>query len=405
MSTNLTGFLDDNNTWTHSLGELQSATVDTLSIGAYITLARSKDFKYTTPYTVRKYGAIMKRQTSKFYVDIDTVTAGLDAWIYGMFFLILMILLFVSWCHERISTHFTSQSKCSNTLWDLLISLFPANAGMWPNQFGATRKLLISTIGYAILILSALYQARLSEQLLIPYPPPVVTLTDIEQLVESGNAQLLVDGDTVRKYVASVSPLFGKAMKTAAQLNFEWIDYGDALYTINTYNAILIDTNNVLMGELLASTECANYVYVPFDDWTRIYRALIIRNGRVDILESMNVIVAERMSFIDTYFQSFQLSEECRQHIFPVYIPNPKFEPLPLLKITGALALLFLFLCSSVFVLFAEIIWYNWRGAKMKTKKEFQTFVIHLNIDNTFSSERREAIFKQYLRLLDVIDT
>ena len=37
------------------------------------------------------------------------------------------------------------------------------------------------------------------------------------------------------------------------------------------------------------------------------------------MLESMNLIVAERMSFVDEYIQTFNLSDECKKRIYPVY--------------------------------------------------------------------------------------
>ncbi len=368
-----------------------------------MTLQKSEYFKYTTPLVIDKYGALLKRQKSPPFVGIHSIAAGVDAQIYGITALILLFLLIVSWCHERFNT---SKYKKANGLWDLLLFTFPSNGRMWRNQFGATRKVLMATGGFAILILSALYEAKLSEQLLIPYPPPVVTLTDIEKLVESGKAQVLADNDAVRKYVSVASPVLSKSMKTAAQLNSPWISFGDVLNTINTNNTIVIDTESILMQELAQSapSECANFVYVSLDEWTRMYTALIMRNGRDDILESMNVIVAERISYVDNFIQSIQLDKECYKHIFPVYTTNPTFVHIQVSKITGALALLFLGLCTSVIILFVEIIWCKWKSVNVGKKGEFQTFVIHLNIDHTFSSAKREEIYWQYKRLLEEID-
>jgi hypothetical protein len=39
----------------------------------------------------------------------------------------------------------------------------------------------------------------------------------------------------------------------------------------------------------------------------------------VNILEFMNVIVAERMSFVHDFIQLNQLNEKCQKHIFPVF--------------------------------------------------------------------------------------
>ncbi len=190
---------------------------------------------------------------------------------------------------------------------------------------------------------------------------------------------------------------------TAEELNSPWISFGDALNTINTNNTILIDTESILMAKS-APSEYAHFVYVSLDEWTRMYTALIMRNGRDNMLESMNVIVAERISYVDNFIQSTQLDEECYKQIFPVYTTNPTFVHIQVSKITGALALLFLGLCTSVIILYLEIIWFQWKNANMGKDNEFQTFIIHLNIDNTFSSAKRKEIYWQYMRLLKEID-
>jgi hypothetical protein len=137
-----------------------------------------------------------------------------------------------------------------------------------------------------------------------------------------------------------------------------------------------------------------------------LYSALIMRKGRVNILDHMNQIVAARMSYVDKHIQLFQLKEECRKHIFPVYAPNPKYESLKLVNVTGAMAFLFVFLSVSVFVLFVEIILVKLKGATMRNEIELQTFdiLMHLRVDNTFSREKRQRILAKYVKLLTLLD-
>jgi hypothetical protein len=170
---------------------------------------------------------------------------------------------------------------------------------------------------------------------------------------------------------------------------------------------VFIETEEVLLDVLstLPPDECANYVFVPFDEWTRVYSSLILRKERGDILESMNLIVAERMSYVNGFIQSFHLDEECHKHIFPVNKPDPIFMPLKLLEITGALAFLLVFLCISVFIFIVEMISAKWSGAEMDVETEFPTFNIQfLQVDKTFSCKKRKEIGALYLRILEVID-
>jgi hypothetical protein len=405
FSTRTSGMRQSNGTWTGALGLMQSATIDTLSTASYMTLKKNIDFTYTTPFVVEKYAALMKRHTTGVYVDIDSLGAGVEFMIYALSFLILLFLLLVSMCHERLNGDISLTHKSSNSFWHLLLSLFPSNGQMWPCQTGVTRKVLMTTSGFGILILSSLYQAKLSEQLLIPYPPPIVTLNDIEHLISSGNARLFIDNTAVREYVSVVSPALSESMNTAEHMNVS-----SYLDMIQTSNVVFIETEYVGLSLLstIPPAECANYVYVPLNEWTHMYSALVMRKGNKQMLEDMNVVVAERMSYVDEYIQTFQLDKECSEHIFPVYEANPKYKSLQLLKITGVLAFLFLFLCISVFILFAEIIWCKCKGAKVETRHEFQTFDIHMlqmRIDHTFSSGKRQEIFTKYLQLLEVIES
>ena len=179
---------------------------------------------------------------------------------------------------------------------------------------------------------------------------------------------------------------------------------------INEYNGIFIDTESTLLDTLadVESSQCADYVYVVFDEWTRMYTALLMGKHKSSMIEAMNAIVAERMSYVDDYIQSFHLNEECRKHIFPTYTPNPKYTPLKLAEFGGVLVFLILFLCVAMFVLLAEMLYNRWTsGRKVEAEDDWNAiFQIHiqLDVDTKFSLDRRKLIFAQYAKLLKVID-
>jgi hypothetical protein len=402
MDTVIGGVLHENGTWTDALGLLQVGVVDTWATASIVTLERSRHFKFTTPYFFHRYVALMKRQTS-IYIDVDSMIAGVDVKVYGIALAIFIFLLCVSLCHERFNSQTTLQR--ANTLWHLLLSLFPSNGSTCPNQSGVTRKLLMATGGFGILILSSLYQAKLSEQLMIPRRPPVVTLKDIEKMITSGNAKLLTYNDAIMKYVASVSPVLRKFAQTTTQLNA----YETKLDAINTRNGIAIEAESSVLLQLSAipPAECANYVFVPFNEWTQIYYSLIMRKERADMLETMNVIVAERMSYVDDYIQSFQLKDECHKHIFPVYTPNPSYLPLPLVKISAPLVFLFSLLCLAFVILFVEIVFFKLNkvnSVKQTTQQcDKDVFEIHFYCNNCVEVIRYVDIdkYRQFLVLSD----
>lgn len=203
------GIRFQNGTWTGALGLLQSGTVDMWAVDALFTSERNRDFLFTTPYSIERYGALMKRPEVEFAIDIDGMTAGIDRSIYGMLFVLLACLFLTCYINELLRP-----SAERNSNWHLLLSLFPWNGQMWPNQCGVTRKLLMTTCGFGILLLSSLYQAKFAEYLMIPYDPPKIALKDIEKAVTSHNAKLMfpfVDSP-VMNYIMNVSSVLATSI-------------------------------------------------------------------------------------------------------------------------------------------------------------------------------------------------
>jgi hypothetical protein len=395
-----------NGTWTDALGLLYDGNVDMLTVGTPVTLDGYNDFLYTTPFIVQKYSALMKRQTGALSIHVNGLTGGIDVSIYGILFAILLFLFCVSWINERCQR----VSNEHNSTWHLLQSFFPLNGEMWPQQTGWTRKVLITTSGFAILILSSLYQAKLSEQLMIPYPPPVITIAHIERAVSSGNARMFFtyENGPVMTYVASVSPILNSSMRVHPPMYYT--ELHDILHQIDTHNAILFETDGLGLHALseLEPTLCVNYVYVTFDEWMRTFSGIIMRKQRDDLLESMNVIVAERMSFVDRHIQSTQLDDECSKHIFPVYTPDPKFHTLVLADFSGAFTFLFTLLTMSGCMLLCEVwVWrYHVRALRPPRKiiEPFET-VLKVHVDATMSTELREQIFMTYVQLVELMNS
>jgi hypothetical protein len=291
--------------------------------------------------------------------------------------------------------------ECRNNIWQVIVSLCPCNGALWPHQTGVTRKCLMATIGFAILILSSLYQAKLSEQLMIPYPPPVVTLKHIESYVASGRARLMINSEDIPtvQYLSDMSSTLKRAMQSNSTVYFNYID--EVLHEISN-DAVLIDAESLALTvlSLMPESECAKYVYVTFEQWTRNYKAIIIRRERGDVLEEMNAIVVERMSYVDDFIQSSQLKEECRKHVFPVHTPDPKYLSLHLANVSGAFAFLFLFLLLACFVLSGEVFANKFYGTKQE-----EHFDIVIEIDSCdIQPDMHEIIFEKYLQFMQLLD-
>jgi hypothetical protein len=390
----------ENGTWTGALGQLQSGIVDIWALDAFVTLERIENgFIYTTPVSIEKFGALMKRQTKMFSIETKSVTAGIGLSVYALLFAFLLANFLISYINERVQ-----QTNERNSIWNLLLSFFPTNGKEWPNPFGLTRKVLMATSGFGILVLSSLYQAKQAEVLMIPIPPPTFTFKDIEYAVSSQDAKLMVyyEDSPILDYIKDMSESLSKSLKYNPAVFLP--NVSSELETINKERGIYIDEEGYLLYllSIIEPNLCQNYLYISFDEWTRSYSAFIMRKERVDILESMNVIIAERMSFVDNFIQANQLNEECRKHIFPVYTPDPKYSPLQLMKINGAFVFLFSFLCLSVCVLIIERISIRWTS--LKNTDESETYEIRIHNYNKLSTETQQIIAEKYLKIRAAIE-
>jgi hypothetical protein len=138
--------------------------------------------------------------------------------------------------------------------------------------------------------------------------------------------------------------------------------------------------------------------------WTNGFGNL--QSGDVDMLETMNFVVAERMSFVDDYIRSYELDKECRKHIFPVYKSDPIYVPLILAEFSGAFAFLFILFSLCFGVLLLENIAIRFETKMMEEKETVKSFEIqYLLIDETTEDAQRAKIFAKYLELLELINT
>ncbi len=382
---------------------LQSGEIHMWSSEAILTEERCDHFLFTTPFMMEKYAALMKRQTTSFDVDIDGITAGIGVNVYAMLLSVFFLLFIVCWLNERW------QYSCErNTKWQIICSLMPCHTSAFQYQIGVTRKILMATGGFGMLILSSLYQAKYSEVLMIPFPPPLVTIKDVERLVSSGNSKLIFfdENSPILHYITNVSEVFADSLHSTNPPMFVTDIEDELISLLNKHNGILFDTESVILDYLSTINPklCSNYVYVTFDDWTRISSSLIMTKGRVDLLESMNVVVAERMSYMEDYVASFQLDPECKKHIFPVYTPDPSYDPLTLRDVSGTFALLVALLGVALSVLCVELISKNAKEDKVE-EFELKLYDLHFHFDSTLSLDRRQMIMEKYSEMLDIIES
>jgi hypothetical protein len=258
--------------------------------------------------------------------------------------------------------------------------------------------------GFGILLFSSFYTAKQAEHLMLPYNPPVLTLNDIEHAVETGQSRLLFMEDDIFGvgFVNQMSPRLAKALKVHKPIFTPWEGIFEQ---ISTNNAIFPFMGKVLEAQLntLPPHECEKYVYFTLDDWAQTFDSLIMRKGREDMLESMNVVVAERMSFGDNWVNTFRLNSECSAHIFPVYTPSVSYSPLKVVKISGALVFFFSFLGLAGVVFLLEVLLCTAKSQNV-VEVAVQPFEFHVNVDNAVSINVRKAILVKCVEIMQMIE-
>jgi hypothetical protein len=87
-----------------------------------------------------------------------------------------------------------------------------------------------------------------------------------------------------------------------------------------------------------------------------------------------------------------------------VYTPNPKYEPLQLMKISGAFAFLFVLLSLSLFALLLEIISSRCTGEMETGGGQIEFHDLHILYDHRISKETWQIIMAMHLKQLALIE-
>src|SRR6185369_9635295 len=84
--------------------------------------------------------------------------------------------------------------------------------------------------------------------------------------------------------------------------------------------------------------------------------AMVITKYRKDLLEPLNVIVAERLSFVEQVaddFENFHMDKTCTKALFPEKLTAPTFVRINFYALSGAFMI---FLCGSLLSIFVFIV-------------------------------------------------
>ncbi len=341
----------------------------------------------------------MKREITSFDINLDGLLADIDGWTYICLAFAVLILSFIGWLNER-RMH---DGVETNSLWTIIISLFPSNCSMWRYQNGITRKVIMITCGFLILFSTTYYQSNLLTDLLTVDVTTTIDAYTIAERVRSFNAKLLFYGKNSlieNDIVSSKTPALSE-LAHALKVNPPLYNYTNVIYELNTNNAIIVNVVSDLYKELskLPSSECANNIVISLDEIPLKWATLILRKDS-KLLEPLNVIIAERYNYAQDILDKPQLPRECHELLFPLEKTMSSFVPLTLYTLSGSFTFLIFFSFMAILVFISEFVYERYANT------EAVIAVIHIefskNAFHRFSLDKQQEIIDTYNQIVEL---
>jgi hypothetical protein len=383
--------------YTVAAEQLTNGDIDTWSsYGLYIS-NHTDIAHYTTPFGVEKYAVLMRRHDVDISINFIGLMADIDYRVYLIYFTSVLVLIAVAHVHEAHTT-----DRC-NSLWTICRTVMPCNTAPLQYCVGVTRKVLAVTCAIAVLLPCIFYQTNLLQQLMIPKQLPQISIQQVANNIATRKSNVYM--------IDTLSVLIDES--NSVELKNALAQHPPTLGTVHlsrtedilTRNAIIIEDVPSVHQRLshLKSSECANYDVVELPEIVPSWVSLLIRKGRRDALEALNVVVAERMNFVYDLIDANALSNECRKHIYPSNSIEQKFTPLSIYTLSGTFFLIACLCFLSFIMLLCEIIVHKSKYTKpLETLPQKRFLLLNCDID-TIKLSHRDEIIRQYNILCDLI--
>jgi hypothetical protein len=339
------GYELDNGTYTDVMGELQNGDFDTYSSYGGQTVSNYEDF--ACPVVGKTHFAVLMRRQDILAINTNGLMAGLSIGVYCLIFAAICCLAIIAFVNEKGELE-------KNSFWNILNSLMPSNSPPLKNETGFARRVIIITCGITVFLSTTYYQSNLLQMLLIPEKRIKPNILDVSQNIATFKSKMYTL-NTIAMYTNNSQLLH---LQNAMNVNPpEMVITPDLRKDICDDNGVYLHEISMIIKELsqLPSRECANYDVINIPDMMPIWMCLQLRNERRDLLESLSVIIAERRNFINDIADKPQMSEECKNHIYPPEKAETRFVPLTIYTLSGAFAVLVCLLIVAFLVFVIEV--------------------------------------------------
>jgi hypothetical protein len=388
------GYYLGNGSYTGATGQIQSGAYDTWSTYSLVESIGFEHFLHTNAFAIERFSALVKRNQNIVDVNFYSLLAGIKVSAFCLIFAAIFSLAIITFVNEKC------QTNCErNDFWNIVNSLMPNNVEKLKLQNGWTRKILILTCGFTILLFTTYYQCNLLQQQMIPKQSAQITFEQIIKNVESKTSTLHFS-DLLLDIVAMIDGL-----RQVLEINPPVLETQnpDIMKEIDRANAVLIAEYIDIMQllSLLPHEHCAKYAVVDVDAFGAYSATLMLRKERRDLLEPFNVIVAERMHYITDLIEKHQMSEECWNHIYPPNVAEPRFQQLSMYTLSGSFALLFCLSVIAFCVFLCELVAFKFiKNVSSTPKQSFADELDALLMDKLLDNIKEEnldiALFHYY---------
>src|SRR5689334_14955227 len=199
---------------------IQSGQLDTFVTYGFVTAERIDEFQFTTPFGAERYSILMRQHKHSMYTYFVALLAGIEPIVGVLLLAALFIILCIAYFNEQRILHIFNGAH-TNNVFALLHLIIPGNVTWWPHQNGVTRKVLILTSGFTILLSITHYQSNLLKELLIPPPIEPVSMYDLARSVESKGTKVIFNdrSSLIEREIRNSNNTHLKAFADALKVN------------------------------------------------------------------------------------------------------------------------------------------------------------------------------------------
>ncbi len=379
-----------NGTYTDALGMLQRGEHDMILSDTAITAARARYFTFSVPFSWEKIVVLVRRQRAT-SVRFDNLNANIDVRVYGLTIVLLafLILLFV------LQDRFVNFRAHIDTWKIVHLSMPGCCTERLTNDIGWTKKVIIISISFMIMMLTSYYQCTQLSAFLLP---PKVTIPDnIDHLEpEMLNGHIKTAFMTLNGSLET--DLYTGTNRLAKMLQKIWHHHPPNHILETWSNAEAIRSNKTMIIGMMSNVfailryidpyTCDEYELITLEEMPPRMMGIVFRPNYQQI-QRINMVIEERRNWVRRLIDENQVHAICREKIFHTSNQEISQKPLDVHTLSGVFVTYVCAICIAFCAFLVEILWMRFtkRGKR------------HIYIDDYVG----ENAYKEYLILLDMI--